>query len=142
MRLRRIRDILILLRHLYIFVLTYVLVCDVLQPMLSREASCEICGAGDVDHDWCGDIGDDDDWSQWLMECRICYEMVHPACLVMSSPDLAHSGVFDEDFPSSWDCARCCTRGLQGTNRVSSSLQFLNLAQTNRALSLLPYVGR
>jgi len=87
--------------------------------MLSREAACEICGAGDVDHEWTGDVGDDEDWSQWLMECRICCQLTHPACLSSSSPDVTHSGVLDEDFPSSWDCARCCQQGLQGQNRVS-----------------------
>jgi len=88
--------------------------------MLSREAVCEICRKGDVNHDWSADVGDDDeDWSQWLMECRICYQLVHPACLSTSSPDLTHSGTVDEDFPSSWDCACCCSQGLQGQNRVS-----------------------
>ena len=92
--------------------------------MLSRDAACELCGAGDVDHEWTGDVADNEDWSQWLMECRICYQLTHPACLAGYSPDLTHSGVLDEDFPSSWDCARCCQQGLQGQNRVSGLLAF------------------
>jgi len=92
--------------------------------MLSREAACDICGAGDIDRDWTGDVDDDDEWTQWLMECRICYQLVHPACLATSSPDLGHSGILDEDFPSSWDCSRCCSQGLQGQNRVSNILSF------------------
>ena len=90
--------------------------------MLSRDAACELCGLGDVDHDVTGYVTDDDDWSQWLMECRVCYQLVHPACLASSTPDLTHAGVLDEDLLSSWDCGRCCETGLQGHNRVSQSL--------------------
>jgi len=90
--------------------------------MLSREAACELCGGGDTDHEWTGDVGDDDDWSTWLMECRVCCQLVHPACLAAFSPDLTHTGVVDEDLPSSWDCARCCQLGLQGQSRVSCSV--------------------
>jgi len=106
--------------------------------MLSREAACEICGAGDMDHDWIDDVDEDDDWSQWLMECRICYQLVHPACLTTSNPDLTQSGVLDEDFPSSWDCAHCCSRGLQGQNNRVSSILCLS-AEYNFQLFLLHY---
>jgi PHD-finger len=92
------------------------------QPMLSRDATCDICGKGDspraAEIAWCGDINEDEDWSSWLMECRVCYELVHPACLRERHPEITCAGVLDEDVPSSWDCCRCCERGLQGQCRV------------------------
>jgi F-box/leucine-rich repeat protein 10/11 len=90
--------------------------------MLAREATCDICDKGDSPHaaelSWSGDVGEDEDWSLWLMECRVCYEVVHPACLRQRHPELTHAGVLDEDVPSSWDCSRCCERGLQGQCKV------------------------
>jgi F-box/leucine-rich repeat protein 10/11 len=90
-----------------------------LGPKLPRDTICQICGGGDTQHDWPGD-DDGIDWTSWLMECRICFEVVHPNCLRHSEPEVKHHGVIDEDLPSSWDCARCCEQGLEGSSRPRS----------------------
>jgi len=89
--------------------------------MLARDSTCEICGKGDAPHvaesRWWEDVGEED-WSLWLMECRVCCEVVHPACLRLQYLNTSHVGILDEDMPSSWDCCRCCKRGKQGQCRV------------------------
>ena len=31
---------------------------------------------------------------------------------------MTHKGVIDEDFPGSWECARCCSQGKTGQGKV------------------------
>lgn len=81
-----------------------------LQPMLPVTAACIICGL--------------DGWGQQLvipiqktnkevpsslMECSVCYEIVHPECVAKLVPD-AEGGV-NEDLPNSWECPKCCRDG-------------------------------
>ncbi|XKL65132.1 hypothetical protein PGB90_005218 [Kerria lacca] len=81
-----------------------------LQPMLPVTAACVICGL--------------DGWGQQiivpitklnkstpssLMECSVCYEILHPDCIAKSIPDI--EGVVNEDLPNSWECPKCCKDG-------------------------------
>lgn len=42
-----------------------------------------------------------------LMECTVCYDIVHPDCL----PDAGQGGLVSEDLPNSWECPQCCESG-------------------------------
>lgn len=81
-----------------------------LQPMLPVTAACAVCGL--------------DGWGQALvipiqktnkdipsslMECSVCYEIIHPDCLRKQCPEL--EGVVNEDLPNSWECPKCCRDG-------------------------------
>ncbi|CAH0549530.1 unnamed protein product [Brassicogethes aeneus] len=83
-----------------------------LQPMLPVTAACASCGL--------------DGWMQTpvtplqkgpqrcesasnLMECSVCYEIAHPACIQRLCPDIP--GYINEDMPNSWECPVCCKLG-------------------------------
>ncbi|XP_067014972.2 jmjC domain-containing histone demethylation protein 1 [Anabrus simplex] len=81
-----------------------------LQPMLPVTAACVTCGL--------------DGWGQQpvipiqkmnrevpssLMECSVCYEIIHPDCMAKQCPD--SEGVVNEDLPNSWECPKCCKDG-------------------------------
>ena len=53
-----------------------------------------------------------------LMECGICWEILHPACLTSKSPDITNEGVISEDLPNSWECPKCCDDGKKGMIKV------------------------
>lgn len=98
----------------------YFLKC-VFQPMLPSNAICQICNQGDgarVDEG----VSEEQLTRIEIMECRICFDIVHPLCLKKSHPEMSHPGVIDEDLPSSWECARCCEAGKEGQGKVSFHL--------------------
>ncbi|XP_049794770.1 jmjC domain-containing histone demethylation protein 1-like [Schistocerca nitens] len=81
-----------------------------LQPMLPVTAACVMCAL--------------DGWGQApvlpipktnreapssLMECCICYEIIHPDCIAKTIPDT--EGIVNEDLPNSWECPKCCKEG-------------------------------
>ncbi|XP_073991040.1 lysine demethylase 2 [Rhodnius prolixus] len=81
-----------------------------LQPMLPVTAACSVCGL--------------DGWGQQLalpvhkmakdapsslMECSVCYEIIHPECVDKICPE--HKGVYNEDLPNSWECPKCVRDG-------------------------------
>jgi len=43
-----------------------------------------------------------------LMECNVCWKIVHPQCLRESYPQLPHEGIINNDMPNSWECPKCC----------------------------------
>ncbi|XP_026815603.1 jmjC domain-containing histone demethylation protein 1 isoform X1 [Rhopalosiphum maidis] len=82
-----------------------------LQPMLPITAACGICSL--------------DGWGQQiiipiqktakdtpsqLMECSVCFEIVHPDCL-LKQPVFTNIGTYNEDLPNSWECPKCCKEG-------------------------------
>lgn len=84
-----------------------------LQPMLPVTAACAHCGL--------------DGWGQTpvvplqkgpqrcegasaLMECSVCYEIAHPACVQRLCPP-EFPGYVNEDMPNSWECPMCCKLG-------------------------------
>ena len=62
--------------------------------------------------------GDDSAPPTSLMECGICWEIVHPTCMAEKFPNLSHEGIVNEDLPSSWECPKCCDGGKQGQMKV------------------------
>uniref|UniRef100_A0A1B6CUI0 [histone H3]-dimethyl-L-lysine(36) demethylase n=1 Tax=Clastoptera arizonana TaxID=38151 RepID=A0A1B6CUI0_9HEMI len=81
-----------------------------LQPMLPVTAACVSCGL--------------DGWGQQLvvpiqktnkevpsslMECSVCYEIIHPECVAKLCPN--SEGIVNEDLPNSWECPKCCRDG-------------------------------
>ncbi|VVC24414.1 Zinc finger, PHD-type,Leucine-rich repeat, cysteine-containing subtype,JmjC domain,Leucine-rich [Cinara cedri] len=82
-----------------------------LQPMLPITAACGICSL--------------DGWGQQivlppqktakdtpsnLMECSVCFEIVHPNCLLQQAT-FSNVGSYNEDLPNSWECPKCCKEG-------------------------------
>lgn len=43
-----------------------------------------------------------------LMECSICYDIVHPECIGLNSEEIT---TVNDDVPNSWECPECCERG-------------------------------
>nr|XP_018914262.1 PREDICTED: jmjC domain-containing histone demethylation protein 1 isoform X1 [Bemisia tabaci] len=81
-----------------------------LQPMLPITAACVSCSL--------------DGWGQQLvipiqktnketpsslMECSVCYEIIHPDCAAKVCAD--SEGIVNEDLPNSWECPKCCKDG-------------------------------
>ncbi|XP_060863538.1 jmjC domain-containing histone demethylation protein 1 isoform X5 [Metopolophium dirhodum] len=88
-----------------------------LQPMLPITAACGICSL--------------DGWGQQiiipiqkaakdtpsqLMECSVCFEIVHPDCL-LKQPIYTNNGTYNEDLPNSWECPKCCKEGKESKPR-------------------------
>ncbi|XP_011645810.1 jmjC domain-containing histone demethylation protein 1-like, partial [Pogonomyrmex barbatus] len=79
-----------------------------LRPMLPVTSSCKICHL--------------DGWKQspapltgkpfptipsTLMECSICFDIVHPECIGLNSKEIT----VNDDLPNSWECPQCCEQG-------------------------------
>lgn len=94
--------------------------------MLPSNAICQICNQGDgltaVDGVSESFVSEEQVTGVEIMECRICFDIVHPLCLKKSHPEISHPGVIDEDLPSSWECGRCCEAGKEGQGKVSFRL--------------------
>jgi len=81
-----------------------------LQPMLPNSTTCSLCGKDGWENDRTRtDAETRESRPSSIMECAICYDLVHPACIASSYPDVP--GSVDEDLPNSWECPKCCTEG-------------------------------
>ncbi|XP_054276227.1 jmjC domain-containing histone demethylation protein 1-like [Macrosteles quadrilineatus] len=81
-----------------------------LQPMLPNNTTCLICGKDGWENDHSRIEAETRELiPSSIMECAICYDLVHPTCIAASYPDV--SGIVDEDLPNSWECPRCCMEG-------------------------------
>ena len=65
---------------------------------------------------------EDDNPTATLMECGICWEICHPACLRETFEKVETDGIINEDLPSSWECIKCVNVGKQGLLKVSAGL--------------------
>lgn len=94
--------------------------------MLPSNAICQICNQGDgsiaIEGASESFVSEEQLTRIEIMECRICFDIVHPLCLKNSHPEISHPGVVDEDLPSSWECARCCEAGKEGQGKVNFHL--------------------
>lgn len=79
-------------------------------PVLPHTACCMVCGKDG----WEKAENSEEEVSS-LMECSICWEIVHPDCLRarLGTAD----GVMNEDLPNSWECPRCCNNGKGGQSK-------------------------
>ena len=57
--------------------------------------------------------------STTLMECGICWKIMHPSCLREKYPEVTNDGVINEDLPNSWECPKCCSSGRRGQLKVN-----------------------
>lgn len=79
-----------------------------MRPMLPVTAFCKFCGLdgwGQTPSPLMGKQAPTAESS--LMECSICYEIVHPNC---TGKDLQNAVVSD-DLANSWECPECCESG-------------------------------
>ena len=88
--------------------------CFIEQPVLPNCAVCLLC---DLDVRVKAE-GGEEMMTTTLMECGICWEILHPACLTSKSPDITNEGVISEDLPNSWECPKCCDDGKKGMIKV------------------------
>jgi len=90
----------------------------VLQPMLPTAAVCVLCNTSGSDGDSAAETVMRPDDPQWqLMECNVCWNIVHPFCLREAYPQLPH-GVINDDLPNSWECPKCCDGGAPKNVKV------------------------
>ncbi|KAH9514989.1 Lysine-specific demethylase 2B [Bulinus truncatus] len=78
-------------------------------PVLPSSSVCMICN-----QEGQSNPNDPEDISCLLMECGICWEIVHPSCLQKKYENLDMDGFVNEDLPNSWECPKCCNEGKQG----------------------------
>ena len=82
--------------------------------MLPLSASCMICGK-----EGSAEKGENSEESvSALMECGICWEIVHPNCFKQKNENIEGDGVVNEDLPNSWECPKCCQDGKRGQIKV------------------------
>jgi len=87
--------------------------------MLPTAAVCALCNKGDNDTDSAADtVMQSSDAKCPLMECNVCWNIVHPHCLREAYPQTANDGVINNDLPNSWECPRCCDAGAPRNVKV------------------------
>ncbi|XP_058808657.1 jmjC domain-containing histone demethylation protein 1-like [Phymastichus coffea] len=113
-----------------------------LRPMLPVTAACKVCkldGWGQHPAPLMGKQGPT--VPSTLLECSICFEIVHPQC---TGHDL-QSIVVNDDVPNSWECFDCCESGRNAKPRqpkargrklsVSSSTSSLHMPDSESAMT-------
>ncbi|KAH3886544.1 hypothetical protein DPMN_010555, partial [Dreissena polymorpha] len=89
-----------------------------LRPVLPKSAVCQLCNQvvcrleRPMKAD--GSVSDEEDYLSAMMECGLCWEIVHPLCLSRKFENLNNDGIINEDLPNSWKCAKCCYNGKEG----------------------------
>ncbi|VDI78386.1 Hypothetical predicted protein, partial [Mytilus galloprovincialis] len=66
-----------------------------LQPVLPHNATCLICNKADQPE------------PNQLMECSLCWEIIHVPCLHQKYENLNSEGVINEDIRQQWECPKC-----------------------------------
>uniref|UniRef100_A0A8B9RKK7 Lysine-specific demethylase 2B n=1 Tax=Astyanax mexicanus TaxID=7994 RepID=A0A8B9RKK7_ASTMX len=92
-------------------------------PMLPHTAVCAVCGEAGKEETVESDL---EKFGLMLMECSICNEIIHPACLKVTG------GVVNEELPNSWECPKCNHAGKAG--KVSTVLNFYVVVTTRSEL--------
>ncbi|XP_052799736.1 lysine-specific demethylase 2A-like [Mya arenaria] len=91
-----------------------------LRPVLPKSAVCQICTSAvcrlerSVASKEDGSADEEEDYSTCIMECGLCWEIVHPLCLSRKFENLTTEGAINEDLPNSWKCSKCCYDGKEG----------------------------
>ncbi|XP_048844923.1 lysine-specific demethylase 2B-like isoform X2 [Brienomyrus brachyistius] len=86
-------------------------------PVLPHTAVCLLCGeAGKEDT-----LDEEEDkFSVMLMECSICNEIVHPACLEVKDA----GGVVNDELPNCWECPKCNHAGKTGKQKRGPGFKY------------------
>jgi len=88
--------------------------------MLPTAAVCVLCNTSGSDGDSAAETSamraDDPQWQ--LMECNLCWNIVHPFCLHEAYPQLPRDGIINHDLPNSWECPKCCNAGAPKNVKV------------------------
>uniref|UniRef100_T1JN42 [histone H3]-dimethyl-L-lysine(36) demethylase n=1 Tax=Strigamia maritima TaxID=126957 RepID=T1JN42_STRMM len=88
-------------------------------PVLPHTACCMVCGK-----DGWEKVDNTEEEVSSLMECSICWEIVHPDCIrnrgavTGGGGGGSGEGLMNEDLPNSWECPRCCGDGKGGQSKV------------------------
>ncbi|CAG0879254.1 unnamed protein product [Darwinula stevensoni] len=75
------------------------------QPQLPVTSVCSKCEVNGYQG-----LAPDPEMPSDLMECSICYKILHPKCAKVEMPDV--DGITNEDLPNSWECPHCVKEGL------------------------------
>lgn len=73
-----------------------------------------------------------------LMECSLCWEIVHPFCLKEKDPTLLGTGNINLDLPNSWECLKCIQGAKNGQGKPRNNKQSntsINLKNCNTSQS-------
>ncbi|KAK1800159.1 hypothetical protein P4O66_000196 [Electrophorus voltai] len=87
-----------------------------IKPMLPHTAVCVVCGeAGKED----AVVEEEERVRLMLMECSICNEILHPACLKVEvgGEVMEVGGVVNNELPNCWECPKCNQAGKAGKKR-------------------------
>ncbi|XP_064619317.1 lysine-specific demethylase 2B-like isoform X2 [Lineus longissimus] len=100
-----------------------------MSPVLPNTAICMICGKDERIK-----LENTEETNTTLMECGICWEILHPNCLIQKYENLTNDGAVNEDLPNSWECPKCCHSGKQGQlkPRVPKGVSKLQLTSAKR----------
>ncbi|KAF4518543.1 hypothetical protein B566_EDAN004287 [Ephemera danica] len=85
-----------------------------LQPMLPVTAACASCKLDGWGREPVVPIQKSAERAgvpSSLMECSVCYEIIHPACVRLADGTPSTEGQVNEDMPNSWECPKCCHDG-------------------------------
>ncbi|XP_051971871.1 lysine-specific demethylase 2B isoform X2 [Xyrauchen texanus] len=86
-------------------------------PVLPHTAVCLVCGeAGKEDTA----ENDEDKFNVMLMECSVCNEIVHPACLKEKDA----GGVVNDELPNCWECPKCNHAGKTGKQKRGPGFKY------------------
>uniref|UniRef100_A0A672KD59 Lysine-specific demethylase 2B n=1 Tax=Sinocyclocheilus grahami TaxID=75366 RepID=A0A672KD59_SINGR len=86
-------------------------------PVLPHTAVCLVCGeAGKEDTV----ENEEDKFNMMLMECSICSEILHPACLKVKDS----GGVVNDELPNCWECPKCSHSGKTGKQKRGPGFKY------------------
>ncbi|XP_032823368.1 F-box/LRR-repeat protein 19-like isoform X3 [Petromyzon marinus] len=86
-------------------------------PILPHTAVCRICGEAGKEE---AAEGEEEKFSMTLMECSICNEIVHPACLKIDDKE----GVINDELPNCWECPKCNQEGKTGKQKRGPGFKY------------------
>ncbi|XP_055063729.2 lysine (K)-specific demethylase 2Bb isoform X2 [Misgurnus anguillicaudatus] len=86
-------------------------------PVLPHTAVCSVCGeAGKEDTV----ENEEEKVNMMLMECSICNEILHPACLKEKDAE----GVVNDELPNCWECPKCNQAGKTGKQKRGPGFKY------------------
>uniref|UniRef100_A0A673KUW8 Lysine-specific demethylase 2B n=1 Tax=Sinocyclocheilus rhinocerous TaxID=307959 RepID=A0A673KUW8_9TELE len=86
-------------------------------PVLPHTAVCLVCGeAGKEDTV----ENEEDKFNMMLMECSICSEILHPACLKVKDS----GSVVNDELPNCWECPKCSHSGKTGKQKRGPGFKY------------------